>query len=141
MDNTTVDAWYNYFIMAQFQSGILDKSRIVSNILMLVLVAGNIYFSIQYTQNIALEQSKTDAAAAQDQERFQDTRILKSFINIVINSTSVSLEDRVKLENDVRQSHDAEIIKRWDAFAAAKDGKTAQSAAVSLMVLLANKML
>ncbi len=127
--------------MAQFQSGILDKSRIVSNILMLVLVAGNIYFSIQYTQNIALEQTRSDTAAAQDQERFQDTRILKSFINIAINSSSVSLEDRVKLENDVRQSHDSELIKRWDVFAGAKDGKTAQTAAVALMVFLANKMI
>ena len=127
--------------MPQFQTGILDKSRIVSNILMLILVAGNIYFSIQYTQNIATQQNREDAATAADQERVQDTRILKSFINIVINSTSVSLEDRVKIENDIRQSHDTEIIKRWDAFAAAQDGKTAQTAAVSLMVLLANKML
>ena len=129
--------------MPQLQSGIFDKSRLVSNILMLILVAGNIYFSIQYTQSIALEQSKSDAAASADQARFQDTRILKSFINIVINTGSqgITLEDRVKLENDVRQSHDSEIIKRWDAFAAAKDGKTAQTAAVSLMVLLANKML
>ncbi len=127
--------------MAQLQSGILDKSRIVSNILMIILVAGNIFFSVQYTQNIATEQNKTDAATAADQERVQNTRILKSFINIVINSTSVSLEDRVKIENDIRQSHDTEIIKRWDTFAGAKDGKTAQTAAVSLMVLLANKML
>ena len=92
--------------MTQFQSGILDKSRLVSNILLLVLVAGNIFFSIQYTQNIALEQSKADTAAALDQARVQNTRILKSFINIVINTTSgITLEDRVKLENDIRQSH------------------------------------
>ena len=129
--------------MPQFQSGIFDKSRLVSNILMLVLVAGNIYFSIQYTQNIALEQSRSDAAASADQARFQYTRILKSFINIVINTGSggITLEDRVKLENDVRQSHDADIIKLWDAFSAAKDGKTAQATAVPLMVMLANKML
>jgi len=129
--------------MPQLQSGIFDKSRLVSNILMLILVAGNIYFSIQYTQNVALEQTKTDALAQQDQARFQDTRILKSFINIVINtgSTGITLEDRVKLENDIRQSHDADVIKLWDAFVAAKDGKTAQTSAVALMVLLANKML
>ena len=109
---------------------------------MLILVAGNIFFSIQYTQSITAEQDRISQQSTADQIRIQNTRILKSFINIVINTTTaITIEDRVKLENDVRQSHDAEIIKRWEAFAAAKDGKTAQTAAVSLMVLLANKML
>jgi hypothetical protein len=128
--------------MPQFQSGIFDKTRLLSNILMLILVAGNIFFSIQYTQSITAEQDRISQQSTADQIRIQNTRILKSFINIVINTTTaITIEDRVKLENDVRQSHDAEIIKRWEAFAAAKDGKTAQTAAVSLMVLLANKML
>jgi hypothetical protein len=128
--------------MPQFQSGLFDKTRLLSNILMLILVAGNIFFSIQYTQNITAEQNRVAQEASADQTRVQNTRMLKSFINIVINTTgTITLEDRVKLENDIRQSHDAEVIKRWDAFVAAKDGKTAQTAAVSLMVLLANKML
>lgn len=128
--------------MPKFESGILDKTRVFSNVLMLILVAGNIFFSIQYTQNLTSEANRAAESASQDQIRTQDTRILKSFINIVINTTgAITLEDRVKLENDVRQTHDTDIIKRWDAFVAAKDGKIAQTAAVSLMVLLANKML
>ena len=71
-----------------------------------------------------------------------DARLMRSFVNTVLNTKgAISLEDRVKLENDVRQTHDADIIKLWDTFVAAKDAKAAQTAAVNLMVVVANKML
>jgi hypothetical protein len=128
--------------MIQFKSGILDTTRIVSNILMLILVAGNIFFSIQYTQNILTQQNKVDKESAKDTERILDARLMRSFVNIVLNTKgAISLEDRVKLENDVRQTHDADIIKLWETFVASKDGKSAQTAAVNLMVVLGNKML
>ena len=127
--------------MATFQSGILDRTRIVSNILMLLLVAGNIFFSIQYTQNILQNQDRTDQSIAQDNVRIQNARLLKLFIDVVLNTKTISLEDRIKLENDMRQTHDADTIKLWDVYSTAKDGKSAQLAAVDLMVALANKML
>ena len=127
--------------MATFQSGILDRTRIVSNILMLLLVAGNIFFSIQYTQNILQNQDRTDQSIAQDNVRIQNARLLKLFIDVVLNTKTISLEDRIKLENDMRQTHDADTIKLWDVYSTSKDGKSAQLAAVDLMVALANKML
>ena len=127
--------------MATFQSGILDRTRIVSNILMLLLVAGNIFFSIQYTQNILQNQDRTDQSIAQDNVRIQNARLLKLFIDVVLNTKTISLEDRIKLENDMRQTHDADTIKLWDVYSTSKDGKSAQLAAVNLMVALANKML
>ena len=128
--------------MIQFKSGVLDTSRIVSNVLMLILVAGNIFFSIQYTQNMTREQDQTTQATEKDTARIMDARLMRSFVNTVLNTKgAISLEDRVKLENDVRQTHDADIIKLWDTFVAAKDAKAAQTAAVNLMVVVANKML
>ncbi|MEI8249310.1 MAG: hypothetical protein WCG07_02335 [Candidatus Taylorbacteria bacterium] len=127
--------------MATFESGVLDRTRIVSNILMLLLVAGNIFFSIQYTQNLIQSQDRTDQAIAQDNVRIQNARLLKLFIDVVLNTKTISLEDRIKLENDMRQTHDADTIKLWDVYSTSKDGKSAQIAAVNLMVALANKML
>ncbi len=128
--------------MIQFKSGVLDTTRMVSNILMLILVAGNIFFSIQYTQGIINERDQTAQNTAKDTARIMDARLMRSFVNIVLNTKGpISLEDRVKLENDVRQTHDADIIKLWEVFVASKDGKQAQTAAVNLMVVLANKML
>ena len=124
------------------QSGILDKSRLLSNILMLVLVAGNIFFSIQYTEGI---KQQADAAANTidtSATRIQAARFMKEFVDIVLNTTgAISLDDRVKLENDVRQIGDSTITTQWTAFVNSKDAKTAQANAVKLMSMVTNKML
>ena len=125
--------------MFQFRSGVLDKTSIVSNILLVVLLAGNIYLSIQYISNMQMEQNaKVDTTST----RIQTSRVLKEYIDIVLNTTgSISYDDRVKLENDVRQLQDPVITKQWDAFVASKDAKIAQANAVKLMSMLANKMI
>lgn len=125
--------------MIQFRSGVLDKTNIVSNILMIVLLAGNIYLSIQYISNMQMEQTaKVDNTTT----RIQTSRVLKEYIDIVLNTQgTISYDDRLKLENDVRQLHDTAITAGWDAFVASKDAKTAQGNAVKLMSMLANKMI
>ncbi len=125
-----------------FESGLLDKTKLTSNILMIVLLATNIFFSIQYVENIkqqAIDQQKTDDAST---TRIQISRFLKFFIDTVLNTKgTISLEDRVKLESDIRQIHDQDLIKGWDKFVASKDGKEAQVNAVKLMSMLGSKML
>ena len=124
------------------QSGILDKSRIISNILMLVLVAGNIFFSIQYTEGIKQQADQAASVVDNSASRMQAARFMKEFVDIVLNTTGqISLDDRVKLENDVRQIGDSNITKQWTAFVNSKDGKTAQAGAVKLMSMVTNKML
>ena len=125
--------------MLQFRSGVLDRANIFSNFLMLVLLAGNIYLSIQYISNMQAEQNtKVDTTST----RIQTSRVLKEYIDIVLNSTgTISYDNRVKLENDVRQLQDPVITKQWDAFVASKDAKIAQGNAIKLMSLLANKMI
>ena len=124
------------------QSGILDKSRLVSNILMLVLVAGNIFFSIQYTEGIKQQADQAAATVDTSAGRIQAARFMKEFVDIVLNTTGqISLDDRVKLENDVRQIGDSNITKQWTAFVNSKDAKTAQAGAVKLMSMVTNKML
>jgi len=128
--------------MAIIQSGLLDKSRLVSNILMLVLVAGNIFFSIQYTEGIKQQADQASQTIDQSATRIQAARFMKEFVDIVLNTQgTVAFDDRVKLENDVRQIGDSAVTTQWDAFVNAKDSKTAQSAAVKLMSMVTNKML
>jgi len=125
-----------------FESGLLDKTKLTSNILMIVLLATNIFFSIQYVENIkqqAVEQQKVDDTAT---TRIQISRFLKFFIDTVLNTKgTISLDDRIKLENDIHQIHDADLTKGWDTFVASKDGKEAQVNAVKLMSMLGAKML
>ena len=125
--------------MFQFRSGVLDKTNIVSNILLVVLLAGNIYLSIQYISNMQAEQN---AKADTTSTRIQTSRVLKEYIDIVLNTQgTISYDDRVKLENDVRQLQDPAITKQWDAFVGSTDAKVAQGNAVHLMSMLANKMI
>ena len=120
----------------------LDKTRLVSNILMIILVAGNIFFSIQYMDGIKQQANKDSQEEARSVERLQTARFLKLFIDTVLNTKEIiSFENRVKLENDIRQLGDKAVTTQWDAFVASKDTKIAQEAAVKLMSMLGSKMI
>ncbi len=131
--------------MINIQSGILDKTRMVSNILMLILVAGNIYFSIQYiqyTNDIRAQEEQAAADNVKFASRLQSARFLREFIDIVLNTKgTISYDDRVKLESDIRQIQDPDLTSQWNKFVASKDSKTAQDGAVKLMSLLSAKMI
>ncbi len=120
----------------------LDKARLVSNVLMLVLVMGNIFFSVQYISNIQQQANRDSQEEAKSTERLQTARFLKLFIDTVLNTKeTISFENRVKLENDIRQLGDTNLTKQWDTFVGSKDPKTAQEAAVKLMSMLGSKMI
>lgn len=124
-----------------FQSGVLDKTRLVANILMLILLAGNIFFSIQYVYGIKQAQEQV-ALVDIGTTRIQVARFLKYYIDTVLTTKGViPFEARVKLENDIRQIKDDKLIAQWEDFVASKDAVEAQQNAVKLMSMLANKML
>jgi hypothetical protein len=120
----------------------LEKSRLVSNILMLVLVAGNIFFSIQYMDGVKQQANKDSQEEVKSVERLQTARFLKLFIDTVLNTKeTISFENRVKLENDIRQLGDKAITTQWETFIKSTDTKLAQEAAVKLMSMLGSKMI
>ena len=124
------------------QTGIFDKTRLVANILMLVLVVLNIFFSINYTENIRREADREDAEIAKTEERLQTSRFMKFFIDKVLGTNgTISFEDRVKLESDIRALGDQTLVKQWEVFVASQDSETAQQSAVKLMSALASKMI
>ena len=126
-------------IMVQFQSGVLEKTRFVSNLLMLVLLAGNLFFSIQYIYSIKDQQAPVVDKGAQEVIHIKNSNFLKLFINKVVRSSgTVSYEDRVQLENDVRQIHNPELTAQWELFVGNKDPKKAEQAATDLMLILAD---
>lgn len=128
--------------MFNLSSGIMDKTRLVSNILMLLLVAGNIFFSIQYTQSVINERERVGLAEENGTNRVQVAKFLKYFIDTVLNTQgTISFDDRVKLENDIRQIKNPALINMWNEFVNSADSKVAQANAVKLMSMLTNIML
>jgi hypothetical protein len=121
------------------QSGIFDRARLVSNVLMLVLVAGNIFFSIQYAEGVRQQASSQEDQASQ---RLQLARFLKFFVDTVLNASgTISADQRIKLESDVRQIGDADVLRLWNSFVDSADAASAQERAVALMSLIANKLI
>ena len=120
----------------------LEKSRFFTNILMIVLVSGNIFFSIQYVQTLKQQANQDVTEEAKTIERVQTGKFLKFFIDKVLNTKeAISYEDRIKLENDIRQLHDKDITALWVKFVNSKDPKVAQETAVTLMAMLSSKMI
>ncbi len=124
------------------QTGIFDKTRLLANVLMVLLVALNIFFSIQYTQNIKKEDQKLEEEVAKQEQRLQTARFMKFFVDKVLGTNgTISFEDRVKLESDVRALGDDTLVKQWESFVASEDSEQAQQTAVRLMSMLANRMI
>jgi hypothetical protein len=124
-------------MLKTFESGILDKTRLLSNILMVVLLCGNLFFSIQFIGNITkpIIEDQTNVTL-----QIKSTRALKGFIGKVLAQTDVSFEDRVTLENDILQIHDPVLTSAWDTFVASKTSKEGQTNAVKLMSLLVDRI-
>jgi hypothetical protein len=100
-------------------------------------LAGNLYFSVQYVQNLKDSQVPVVDKGAQEVMQIKNANFLKLFINKVVKSSgTVTYEDRVQLENDVRQIHNPELTAQWETFVANKDPKKAEAAATDLMLIL-----
>lgn len=123
------------------QGGILDKSRLAANVLMVILVVMNIWFTVQYTQSINKENVAAEEEAIKIEARLENAQFMKLFVDSVLGTNGViSFEDRVRLENDVRALGDADLLNAWEIFVESEDSETAQKNAVRLMSLLSNKM-
>lgn len=124
------------------KTGILDKSKLTTNFLLILLVGLNIFFGIQYTQSIQRDSQKIVAESAKTEDRIKTSKFMKLFIDKVLSTNgTISFEDRVKLESDIRGLGDESLVKQWEVFVASKDGDTAQKSAVLLMSMLMNKMI
>lgn len=124
------------------QTGIFDKTRLVANILMIFLVGLNIYFSVQYTQNIRTNDAKKVAEMAKIDENLKVSKFMKLFIDKVLSTNgTISFEDRVKLEADIRALGDENVLKQWNLFVESENSEEAQKNAVMLMSLLISKMI
>ena len=123
-----------------FETGILDKARLISNILMLILLCGNLYFSTMFITSLHETQISTQSNNGKTVINIRSTKALKDFINKVLNQQAVSFEDRVALENDIIQIHDPVLTTAWNAFVASKTAKEGQINAVKLMSLLIDRI-
>ncbi|MEI6479094.1 MAG: hypothetical protein WCO18_02255 [bacterium] len=117
------------------------KNNLFASILILILLAGNIYLSVQYfSVSKQLQQTKSQGIS-NNSVRTQAALVLKEYLNIVLDTQgTTSADDRIKLESDLRQMQDTAITTQWESFIASKDTKTSQENAVKLIGLLEDRI-
>lgn len=118
----------------------MDKSKIILIIIILILLAGNIFFGVRYfTVRNDLEQTKQLVKTQQINEKVLNFAIL--FIDKVLKAQGeVSFEDRLILENSVRDLEDDAILNQWQKFVESETEEEAQREVKNLLEILVNKI-
>lgn len=107
--------------------------------IILLLLAGNIFFSYQY---VALKRANDQGRVAIEllNSRSKTLEFTKLFIQKVINATGeISFDTRLELENAVRSLNDKEVLNQWNAFVSSKTEEEAQENTKLLLNVLMKK--
>ena len=118
----------------------MSKQKAILSIVILILVAGNVFFAAKYfASQKEFNQIKTIAEAKNTNEGVLN--FTKLFIEEVLKSDSeVDFETRLKLENAVRDLDDDEILSQWQKFVDSSNEKIAQTEVKNLLEMLVNKI-
>ncbi len=116
------------------------KTGIALTIVIIALLAGNIYFGVTYiSMRKELRQDQTALSAKKQNEKIIQFNQL--FVEKVLKAqTEVDFETRLKLENNVRDLNDPDILAKWQAFTESKTELDAQTAVKNLLGTLAQKI-
>jgi hypothetical protein len=114
------------------------KTNSFAILLILILLGLNTYVLIQYVSvNKELKQLKNPSG---ESVGVPASVVLTEFLDVVLNTRKTTPDDRIKLESDIRQLGDKEIIAEWEAFLASKDTKISQAKVIKIIGLLEDKM-
>ncbi len=109
-------------------------------ILILILLAGNIFFSVKY---FVVQKELGQAQAFLETQKTNDKvlEFTKLFIKEVLSAkTEIDFETRLKLENAVRNLGDEEILAQWQKFVDSKTETGAQGEVKNLLEVLLGKI-
>ncbi len=105
----------------------------VTFVVIFVLLVGNVFFGVKYYQ--------TQKGLEIQKENRQVLNFSKHFIEGVLKAKKeVDFNTRLKLENEVRDLHDEEILAQWNKFIESKTEITTQEEVVNLLEILINKV-
>ncbi len=117
----------------------MQKTRLFL-IIIAILMVGAVYFAVIYFLNRAeLLQAQNQLIVQQANEK--TLSFTKLFIDkIFLGEGTVNFEDRLKLENAVRDINDKEIFSGWQQFTQSKTDRETQTAVGNLLKLLFAKI-
>ena len=118
----------------------VNTARLILIVVIVILLASNILLGVKYVNT--QEELKTVKTILETQvmnEKVLD--FTKLFINKVLKAEEeITFEERLTLENAVRNLNDEEILAQWNKFIESKDEMEAQREVKNLLELLVNKI-
>lgn len=118
----------------------MKKINFLVLIFILILLAGNVYLGIQcFLYKSDLDKIQKNIIAQQINEK--NLSFAKLLVEKILQGGSVvSFEDRLKLENAVRDLNDQEIFSQWQKFTNSKSDQETQQTIGVLFNSLLNKI-
>jgi hypothetical protein len=115
------------------------KTEILIFILILLLIFSNFFWYISFSNLKFQLQAQKASRSPQFNEKVLN--FLSLFIeNVLKAEKEVDFETRLKLENDVREIGDKEILDQWNKFVNSQTETEAQQNVKDLLELLVNKI-
>ena len=118
----------------------MNKVRLVLITGITLLIAGNIYLGVQlFLCKTELNRANESLYTKQINEK--TLVFAKLFVDKVLKGGSeVDFEDRLSLENSVREINDQEIFDQWQKFVKSGNDSQAQQEVAKLFTMLLNKI-
>lgn len=119
----------------------IDKKKIITAIAALILAAAVISLGIGYfLQAQKIQELQKEVNAKQTNAKI--VSFLDTFIEKVLKAENeVSFEDRLKLENSIRDLNDKELLTLWEKFTQATTAEQIQQNVKNLLEGLVNKII
>jgi len=109
-------------------------------VIIILLAGGNIIFGVNYFFT-KKELQVAQKSLSTQQFNIKVINFNRLFVQKVLKAeTDISMEDRLKLENTVRELKDQEILDQWQKFTGATTEKQAQQEVKNLLDLLGQKI-
>ncbi len=118
----------------------MTKQKTIITIIILLLVAGNVFLGVKYWSS-QKEVKETQSALETQQINVKVLAFTQLFIEKVLKAeTEVDFENRLKLENAARDLNDEEIFAQWQKFVGSQTEAEAQENVKDLLEILVNKI-
>jgi len=117
------------------------NQRIIVSIVIVILFAGNVLLASQYYVSLRDIQNK-ESLLQTYQYNEKVLNFTKLFIGRVLKAESeISFEDRLELENAVRDINDKDFFNQWNTFTSSKTEAQAQEEVKNFLELLLSKII
>lgn len=119
---------------------IVNKKKFVWTVIILLLVFGTVFFGIN-----SFFQAKQIKELEKELETRKTNGRVAAFLDLFIQKVlktdkEVSFDDRLNLENAVRNIEDADILSKWEQFTAGENEEQIQSRVKGLLEALVKKI-